>query len=73
MKKGKYLVTGCAGFIGSNLVKKIYKDFDLILVDDFSEGIASNLPKIFCTTDRASLPIKVIFSKQILTASNIKN
>ena len=26
MKKGKYLVTGCAGFIGSNLVKKLYKD-----------------------------------------------
>ena len=46
MKKGKYLVTGCAGFIGSNLVKKIYKYFDIILVDDFSEGIASNLPKI---------------------------
>ena len=23
MKKGKYLITGCAGFVGSNLVKKI--------------------------------------------------
>ena len=46
MKKGKYLITGCAGFIGSNLVKKIYKDYDLILVDDLSEGSLSNLPKI---------------------------
>ena len=45
MKKGIYLITGCAGFIGSNLVKKIYKDYDLILVDDLSEGSTLNLPK----------------------------
>ena len=45
MKKGKYLVTGCAGFIGSNLVNKIYKDHELILVDDLSEGNIKNLPK----------------------------
>ena len=45
MKKGKYLITGCAGFIGSNLVKKIHKNYELILVDDLSEGSASNLPK----------------------------
>ena len=45
MKKGKYLITGCAGFIGSNLVKRIYKNYDLILVDDLSEGSVSNLPK----------------------------
>ena len=45
MKKGRYLITGCAGFIGSNLVKKIYKKYDLILVDDLSEGSAFNLPK----------------------------
>jgi len=45
MKKGRYLITGCAGFIGSNLVKKIYKKYDLILVDDLSEGSTLNLPK----------------------------
>jgi len=45
MKKGKYLITGCAGFIGSNLVKNIYKNYDLILVDDLSEGLLNNLPK----------------------------
>jgi len=45
MKKGKYLITGCAGFIGSNLVKKIYKKYELILVDDLSEGSVLNLPK----------------------------
>ncbi len=45
MKKGKYLITGCAGFIGSNLVKNLYKKYDLILVDDLSEGTQKNLPK----------------------------
>ena len=44
MKKGKYLITGCAGFIGSNLVRNLYKNYDLILVDDLSEGSAKNLP-----------------------------
>ena len=44
MKKGKYLITGCAGFIGSNLVKNLYKNYELILVDDLSEGSATNLP-----------------------------
>ncbi len=44
MKKGKYLITGCAGFIGSNLVKNLYKNYELILVDDLSEGKIKNLP-----------------------------
>jgi len=46
MKKGKYLITGCAGFIGSNLVKKIYKNYELILVDDLSGGSLTSLPKV---------------------------
>ena len=45
MKKGKYLITGCAGFIGSNLVNNLYKNYELILVDDLSEGKIKNLPK----------------------------
>ena len=46
MKRKKYLITGCAGFIGSNLVKKIYKNNELILVDDLSEGSVLNLPRV---------------------------
>ena len=46
MKKGKYLITGSAGFIGSNIVKSLHKKYELILVDDLSEGSAANLPKI---------------------------
>ena len=45
MKKGKYLITGCAGFIGSNLVERLNKRFNLMLVDDLSEGFKNNLPK----------------------------
>ena len=45
MKKGKYLITGSAGFIGSNLVKKISNEYDLILVDDLSKGSLKFVPK----------------------------
>ena len=45
MNKGTYLITGYSGFIGSNLVYQMYKKYKLILVDDLSEGIISNLPK----------------------------
>ena len=45
MKKGKYLITGCAGFIGSHLVKKISNEYDLILVDDLSRGSLKFVPK----------------------------
>ena len=45
MKKDTYLITGCAGFIGSHLVNNLYKNCKLILVDDLSEGSAINLPK----------------------------
>ena len=46
MKKGKYLITGCAGFIGSHLVNSLFKNYDIILVDDLSEGSKSKLPKL---------------------------
>ena len=45
MKKGKYLITGCAGFIGSHLIKKISDKYDLILVDDLSKGSLKNIPE----------------------------
>ena len=44
MKKGKYLITGSAGFIGSHLVKKISNEYDLILVDDLSKGSLKFIP-----------------------------
>ncbi len=67
MKKGKYLITGCAGFIGSNLVKNLYKDYDLILVDDLSEGKLKNLP----TNIRKKLIKKKIQDIRKLNANKI--
>ena len=63
MKKGTYLITGCAGFIGSNLVKKLYKNYELILVDDLSGGSIINLPR--------TLKTKII-KKKIQNIKNLK-
>jgi len=67
MKKKKYLITGCAGFIGSNLVNTLYKTCDLILVDDLSEGSTKNLPKLL----RKKLIKKKIQSIKKLNAKKI--
>lgn len=41
----KALVTGGAGFIGSNLIEELIKTMDeIIVVDDLSMGLKSNLP-----------------------------
>ena len=66
MQKGKYLITGCAGFIGSHLVKKISDKYNLILVDDLSKGSLKNIEK--------KLRKKVIKKKiQDLNELKIKN
>ena len=46
MEKKNYLISGCAGFIGSHLTKQLYSKYDLILVDDLSSGKITNLPKV---------------------------
>ena len=63
MKKRKYLITGCAGFIGSNLTKNLHKKCDLILVDDLSEGSVKNLPKVLR---------KKLIKKRIQDIKNLK-
>ena len=63
MKKGTYLITGCAGFIGSNLVKKLYKNYELILVEDLSAGSIINLQR--------TLKTKII-KKKIQNLKNLK-
>lgn len=68
MKKGKYLITGCAGFIGSNLVERLYKKYNLILVDDLSEGLKSNLPQSI----RKKLIKKKIQDVKNLKINNLK-
>ena len=43
----KYLLTGCAGFIGSHLVERLLKENDtteVVVIDNMYEGKLSNLP-----------------------------
>ncbi|GAB6092476.1 NAD-dependent epimerase/dehydratase family protein [Furfurilactobacillus curtus] len=44
IKTAKILVTGGAGFIGSNLVDELIEDNEVVVVDDLSMGRLENLP-----------------------------
>ena len=43
MKKNNLLITGGAGFIGSNLAEALYKKNNLYIFDDLSSGKIENL------------------------------
>ncbi len=46
--KGKILVTGGAGFIGSNLVEELVaKKYSVVVLDNFSSGYIENLNNVF--------------------------
>lgn len=46
MQNKKILVTGGAGFIGSNLVKRLSNDNDIIVLDDLSSGHLKNIQNL---------------------------
>lgn len=46
MKKKKVVVTGGAGFIGSNIVEQIFKDNEIIIIDDLSTGRIENIANV---------------------------
>ncbi|WKF84151.1 NAD-dependent epimerase/dehydratase family protein [Lacticaseibacillus pantheris] len=45
IKNSKILITGGAGFIGSNLAEALIKDNEIVVVDDLSMGKKENLPQ----------------------------
>ena len=47
MKKTKVLITGVAGFIGSNLADRLIKDgnYDVIGIDNLEYGIEEQIPE----------------------------
>jgi len=56
----KYIVTGGCGFIGSNLVKRLAKDGnEVVIIDDCSTGAMSNLPGKFSVLKKISEVRKV--------------
>lgn len=63
----KILITGGAGFIGSNLAERLVKANDqIVIVDDFSMGLRSNIPDSqLITTYQADITDKV-FMKDLL-------
>jgi UDP-glucose 4-epimerase len=51
----KYVVTGGCGFIGSNLVKRLHRDGnEVVVIDDLSTGSLSNLPGKFTVLKKIS-------------------
>ncbi|RYH54855.1 MAG: Vi polysaccharide biosynthesis UDP-N-acetylglucosaminuronic acid C-4 epimerase TviC [Alcaligenaceae bacterium] len=50
----KWLVTGCAGFIGSNLIETLLQlDQEVVGLDDFSTGYQRNLEEVQASVDDA--------------------
>jgi UDP-glucose 4-epimerase len=57
----KVAITGGAGFVGSNLLRALVADsYEVVVVDDFSTGLKSNLKEIDCEVHETSI---VDFSK----------
>ena len=54
IKNKKIVVTGGAGFIGSNIVHAIYKDNEVTVIDDLSTG---NLENIITLVDEESIKL----------------
>ena len=68
----KIAVTGGAGFIGSNLVRKLVElNHDVIVIDDLSTGLASNLENLDCEFHNESIVDKEKLNKLLSSSEAI--
>jgi UDP-glucose 4-epimerase len=67
----KVLVTGGAGFVGSNLVRRLAgRRDDILVIDDFSTGLKSNLEGLDVRSVRTSIEVLNVISTE-LTCSDV--
>jgi UDP-glucose 4-epimerase len=60
----KIAVTGGAGFVGTNLVRRLIPDgFEVRVIDDFSTGLKSNLDGLDCRIEEISIVDEVSLEK----------
>ena len=68
----KVAVTGGAGFVGSNLVRGLLEHgFDVVVIDDFSTGLQSNLRKLDCVVRELSITDPKLTAKALKDCSTI--
>ena len=68
----KIAVTGGAGFIGSNLVRKLIElNHDVVVIDDLSTGLASNLENLDCEFHHESIVDNTKLNKLISSSEAI--
>lgn len=68
----KILVTGGAGFIGSNLVKKLSENFKIFVVDDLSMGKLENIKSVPNVEFYKESVLNKKFMTELLTKENFE-
>jgi UDP-glucose 4-epimerase len=58
----KFIITGGAGFIGSNLAEALSRENEVVVIDDFSYGKVENLSRMDVQLIKGSIMDKKLLS-----------